>query len=92
MSAYILVSFTPTNPDKLQHYAAAVPATLSPYSGEMLAKGPAENLHGDSGFALQALIAFPSKTEASAWYVSEAYQALLPLRDAAMVCQFTLLA
>ncbi|KJV06287.1 DUF1330 domain-containing protein [Methylocucumis oryzae] len=92
MSAYIIVSFTPTDAEQLQHYATAVPATLSPYNGELLAKGPAENLQGDSGFTLQALIAFPSKAEASAWYGSAAYQALVPLRDAAMVSQFSLLA
>lgn len=92
MPAYILVSFTPIDSDKLQHYAAAVPATLLPYGGEMLAKGRAETLHGTATFAMQALIAFPDNGQAEAWYRSEAYQALIPLRDAGMDSQFTLLA
>lgn len=91
MSAYILVSFTPIDTEKLQQYATAVPATLVKYSGEMLAKGAIETLHGNSGFTMQAIIVFPDKALAAAWYGSDDYQALMPLRDAGMNAQFQLL-
>lgn len=91
MPAYVLVSFTPIDTEKLQQYAAAVPATLTSYSGEMLVKGPIENLHGNSSFTMQAIIVFPDKALAAAWYGSDDYQALMPLRDAGMNAQFHLL-
>ena len=37
MAAYVSVSFTPKDPERLQQYAAAVPATLAPYHGKVLA-------------------------------------------------------
>lgn len=88
MPAYVVVSFTPTDLEKLQQYSAAVATTLAQHSGEVLVKGPAEHLHGDSGFQMQVIIAFPSKTEATAWYHSREYQALIPTRDAGMDSQF----
>lgn len=91
MHAYLLVSFTPTDPEQLRQYAAAVPATLSPFGGEMLAKGAIEALHGEPRFTMQALIGFADKADAGAWYASAAYQAIIPLRDAGMDSQFTLL-
>lgn len=93
MPAYITVNFTPTgtDKDKLQEYGASVPATLSPYSGEYLAKGPSEQLHGDSGFQMQVILVFPTRDQAMAWYHSKEYQALVPLRDAGMKSQFQLI-
>lgn len=90
MSAYITVNFTPTNPDKLQQYGAAVPTTLAKYSGEYLVKGPAEQLSGDTGFQMQVILTFPSRDLALAWYRSPEYQALLAVRDAGMRSQFQL--
>lgn len=91
MSAYISVNFTPIDPEKLQQYGAAVPATLSHYSGEYLVKGPIEPLHGQMAFNMQVILQFPSKQQALAWYNCPQYQALLPLRNSAMHAQFQLI-
>jgi uncharacterized protein (DUF1330 family) len=90
MSAYITVDFTPTDRESLQRYGAAVPATLAKFSGDYLAKGPAEQLLGEPEFQMQVILAFPSRELAAAWYHSPDYQALVPLRDAAMRSQFRL--
>jgi uncharacterized protein (DUF1330 family) len=91
MPAYITVNFTPIDHEKMQQYGAAVPATLATYSGEYLVKGPAEQLHGDTGFHMQVVLVFPSKELASGWYHSPEYQALVAVRDAGMRSQFQLI-
>lgn len=91
MTAYVNVRFTPTNQVKLQQYGASVASTLAKYSGEVLVRGPSEALHGDCEFQMQVIIAFPSKADASAWYNSKEYQALIPTRDAGMNSQFQLI-
>lgn len=91
MPAYITVSFTPTDKEKLQQYGASVPETLAKYSGEYLVKGPSEQLHGDTGFQMQVILVFPTRDQASAWYHSGEYQALVPVRNAGMNSQFQLI-
>ena len=91
MPAYISINFTPIDPDKLQQYGAAVPATLSNYAGEYVVKGAIEPLCGQSEFKTQVILQFPSKAHALAWYNSAEYQALLPLRNSAMHAQFQLI-
>lgn len=91
MIAYVMVRFTPKDPEKLQQYAASVPPTLAQHGGEVLAKGPLQPLYGNSNYQTQVIIAFPSKEAAIQWYNSEAYQALIPIRDASMNSQFQLL-
>ncbi len=91
MPAYIIVSFTPKDPEKLQQYAASVPPTLSTHQGEVVLKGPVESLHGSTGRPMQVIIAFPSKEDATRWYHSEEYQALISTRDAGMDSQFQLI-
>lgn len=90
MPAYITVSFTPTNEDKLRQYVAAVPVTLAKYRGEFLVKGVLETLSGNTGYEMQVILGFPTKEQATGWYNSPDYQALIPLRDAAMRSQFQL--
>lgn len=89
-NAYIIVGFNPTNQDKLQEYAAQVPATLASFSGEVLAKGPAQQLHGEGDHQVQVVLSFPSRQQAHDWYYSDDYQALIPTRDAAMDADFKL--
>lgn len=90
MPAYVVVEFTPKDKDKLQQYGASVPSTLALHSGEVVARGPLEQLHGHCGHQMQVIIAFPSKEKATAWYHSAEYQAIVPLRDAGMDSQFQL--
>jgi len=90
MPAYIIVEFTPKDQEKLQQYGASVPPTLATYSGEILVKGPAQSLHGDAKHSMQVIIVFPSRENATSWYHSKAYQALIPLRNAGMDSRFQL--
>ena len=91
MPAYIVVEFNPTDSEKLQHYGALVPATLTPFSGEILVKGPSQKLHGDSPFAMQVILTFPTKDDATSWYQSAEYQAIVPIRNEGMNSQFQLI-
>ena len=91
MPAYVVVRFNPKDKEKLQQYGAAAPATLAKYSGEALIKGQSELLHGESKFQMQLILAFPNKQDASAWYNSAEYQALIPIRDLGMDAQFQLI-
>ncbi len=91
MTAYIIVGLTVKDSEKFQRYGASVPPTLAKYSGEVLAKGPADSLHGVFPFQVQVILAFPSREDAQDWYQSEDYQALIPLRDEGIDSQFQLI-
>ena len=91
MSALIIVDLTPIDKDKLTAYSALAAATLLPFSGEFLAKGPIETLHGDAAFQTKVVIQFPDKESAVNWYASEAYQKIIPTRNLGMDSQFHLI-
>ncbi len=66
--------------DEIVEYLQRIDATLSPYGGRFLVHGgeltPAEGTwDGDL-----VIIEFPSAAAAQEWYVSPAYQQILPLR------------
>lgn len=91
MSAYIVVGLTPIDATKLQQYSALAAETLIPFGGSFLAKGPIEALHGDAIQKVKVIITFPDNESASCWYNSDAYQAIIPLRNEAMDSQFHLI-
>jgi uncharacterized protein (DUF1330 family) len=91
MTAYIIVGLTPKNVEKLQQYGATVPPTLAKYSGEILAKGIVEKLHGQFSHQVQVILAFPSRDDAYNWYHSDDYQALISTRDQGMDSHFQLI-
>jgi uncharacterized protein (DUF1330 family) len=91
MSALIVVDLTPTDKDKLSTYSALAAETLLPFSGEFLAKGPIETLHGESSYQTKVVIQFPDKESALNWYASEAYQKIIPTRNLGMDSQFHLI-
>jgi len=91
MSAYIIVGVTPKDAEKLQQYGANVPSTLAKYSGEVIVKGPVEQLHGSFDHKVQVILMFPSREHAKDWYNSEEYQALILTRDQGMDSQFQLI-
>jgi uncharacterized protein (DUF1330 family) len=93
MTVYIVVGFSVKDPQKLQQYSSAVPATLLNYNGEFVFKGSVvERLAGDFAFDYQAVIGFPSPEEALSWYDSEEYQSLIAVREEALDAQFQLIA
>lgn len=61
-------------------YLEAIDATLAPFGGKfMIHGGEKEHLEGAWPGDL-IVIGFPDRDAARAWYVSPAYQAILPLR------------
>ena len=90
MSAFITVGLTVKDTEKFQQYGASAGETLAEYQGRVVAKGPVEQLHGEFDFAVQVVIEFPSREQASSWFRSEKYQALTSLRNEAFDSQFQL--
>ncbi|MFJ3925862.1 DUF1330 domain-containing protein [Streptomyces sp. NPDC090022] len=81
MTAYAVAHIRPTqlNEDILT-YIEAIQATLDPFGGRFLVHGAeVEVLEGPFPGTV-VMIAFPGMEGARAWYTSEAYQAILPLR------------
>lgn len=65
-------------------YRDGVAATLVPFDGVLVLRGhDAQALAGASAETDVVVIRFPSMDAIDAWYRSPAYQALIPLRDAA---------
>ncbi len=83
MPAFAVGHFTAIDwgPD-LADYARRIDATLAPYEGRFRVHGARPQvLEGDWPDSL-VLIEFPDMAKARAWYGSEAYRAILPLRTA----------
>ncbi len=90
MSAYVIVDANPVDAEKLTRYSAAAAETLAPFGGKFLAKGPIESLHGETPFPNKVIIEFPDRESAFGWYSSDAYQAIVDLRNQGMTSQFHL--
>lgn len=91
MIALIIVDLSPIDKEKLNRYSAMAAETLIHYDGKYLAKGSIESLHGDAAFQAKVIIQFPTKDQALNCYNSEAYLAIIPLRDQGMCSQFHLI-
>jgi uncharacterized protein (DUF1330 family) len=96
MNAYVVVDLTPQDKEKMQQYSAAAAATIAEYQGEFIAKGGIEALSNEPlgqnelSFSTKVIIQFPNKEKALAWYQSDAYQKIIPIRDQGMKSQFHL--
>ncbi len=81
MSAYIIGHITVRNEDKWEEYRSRVPATLEPWRGEIVFRGSRNTvLAGSHDFTAAVVIRFPDHASVQGWYLSPAYQALIPLR------------
>lgn len=83
-NAYIVGHISVKNPELWAEYRSKVPTTLLPWSGELVFRGKkvavlaGENSHSDI-----VVIRFPNLDALDAWHASDAYQALIPLRQQA---------
>lgn len=91
MKSLLLVSFNPLDSEHLQEYASAAAPTLAEFGAEVVLKGPATSLAGNSSYSMRTVIAFESREKAEAWYGSDSYQATIPLREKAMDAEFSLI-
>ena len=65
-------------------YRRQVPATLEPWGGELLLRGKrVAILAGEHTFTDIVVIRFPGQDALAGWHASDAYQALIPLRQRA---------
>jgi uncharacterized protein (DUF1330 family) len=82
--AYVVGQITVKDPLKWAEYRDQVPATLQPWGAELVFRGrqlaafAGVNPHADI-----VVIRFPRGAAAEGWFNSEAYQALIPLRQQA---------
>lgn len=84
MSAFYIFHTTINDQSKFLTYAKSVPATLTPFEGEVVTRGAvAEIVKGEHGHKIVAVLRFPDQEKAASWYKSEAYQALVPNRNEA---------
>ena len=90
MPAHVIVTFTPRDREKLKAYSQAAGPTVAAHEGEFVARGPLEVLAGQTEHQMHAVIEFPTREHAQAWYASAEYQALLELRGEGMDALFTL--
>jgi uncharacterized protein (DUF1330 family) len=82
--AYVIGHIAVKDAAKWAEYRGQVPASLAPFGAELLLRGRlAAVLSGDHAHTDTVAIRFPDLAAANAWHASPAYQALIPLRQAA---------
>jgi uncharacterized protein (DUF1330 family) len=85
MPAFFIATSKIKNPEKFADYGAKARKTLAAHGGTLLIKGKvAETLAGSSDHQAVGVIRFADMQTLNAWYHSADYQALIPLRDAAV--------
>ena len=84
MSAYLIVHGTARDADKLKQYADQAIPMIEAAGGEKVVRAVVtEILVGRHDHDLCAVFRFPDGDTLRSWYHSAAYQALVPLREAA---------
>jgi uncharacterized protein (DUF1330 family) len=82
MTAYLVASYTITDPAGYAPYPAAVAPTLLPYGGELIVGDFHSHTLEGTPHAVTVVVEFPSKAAALDWYNSPEYQAIVKLRTA----------
>jgi uncharacterized protein (DUF1330 family) len=84
MTAYVIGHITVKDPEKWAAYRAQVPATITPFKGELVLRGHRFGVwSGTHSHTDTVVLKFPDVAAAENWYRSKAYQALIPLREKA---------
>lgn len=84
MPALMISQVTVTNQEKFQDYFAITKAIGAKYGAKAVARGThAKVLNGTGdGHQMVVVVEFPSMEQLEAWYGSEDYKAIIPLREA----------
>ncbi len=84
MAACLIGHITIKDPQKWAAYRSQVPATLAPWQAELVFRGRKfVVLGGEHAPTDTVVIRFPDTASLRGWFASPAYQALIPLREAA---------
>jgi uncharacterized protein (DUF1330 family) len=82
MSAYVIGHMTVKDNDKWAEYRRQVPGTLKPWGGKVIFRSQRSGvLTGEHSHTDTVVIEFPDQETLRRWHGSEAYQALVTLRD-----------
>ena len=86
MAGYIIAQLEVTDPEAFEKYRERVPEIIARHGGRYLVRGgKLEVLEGEWPNPRLVVVAYDSFEAAKAFYHSEAYQEILPLRTAASV-------
>ncbi|WP_030171063.1 DUF1330 domain-containing protein [Spirillospora albida] len=82
MTAYALAHLRPQPPlhEDVFVYMERIQETLDPFGGRFLVHGTTPEVKEGPVEGTYVLIGFPDMEQARAWYASDAYQAILPMR------------
>ncbi len=81
MPAYAIAHLrTPTINDEVLDYIERIQDTMDPFDGRFLVHGAEVEVIEGSWPGTIVILEFPDADAARAWYHSDAYQAILPLR------------
>ena len=81
MPAYALAHLrTPTINDEVLEYIERIQGTMEPYGGHFLVHGAEVEVVEGEWPGTVVIIEFPGVEQARAWYTSDAYQEILPMR------------
>ena len=84
MPAYLVGQIRLRDPDLWRRYVAGVAESLAPYQAEVVFRGRrVRDLAGEQTRKRIVVIRFSDMDELNRWHDSDAYQALVPLRDRA---------
>src|ERR1700758_2214258 len=85
MTAYVISDATMLDAKALQVYRMRATDSIHKHGGRFLARGgQIERLEGTWAPRIIALVEFPSREKARAWYHSSEYASALEVRDAAL--------
>ena len=83
MPAYVIAQMTVHDIDMYYDYASKLAPTVAPYGGKLLAANDAEVREGSLPHLRTVVGEFPTLEAAREWYESDAYQAIIGLRQKA---------
>ncbi len=81
MAAYVIAQFDVHDVDMYYEYSSKVFSTLKEFGGRIMAANDAEVREGTIPHLRTIVGEFPSLEQARAWYDSDAYQAIIGLRQ-----------
>jgi uncharacterized protein (DUF1330 family) len=91
VTAYCIVYEVVDDPTPFEEYRRQVLPTIQAHGGRFLVRGGAFTaLEGEMPYERIAMLEFPTRATAEAWYHSPEYQRILPLRMQSSRSQFIL--
>ena len=86
MPAYLIANVDVQDPEAYRAYAAQVPDTIAQFGGRFLVRGGESRvLEGEWSPSRTVVLEFPDAETLDRWYTSDAYQAIITIRESAAV-------